>query len=869
MQELAANAPLWQELFCLYPLYLAELHQRGWLAPEESTELGLAKGTRIILACVPSLSERARQLLQASGHEVEAWLHTDELHDGPDWFDAWGRPTENWLATPADDVLGLDSADWRQRFCICGDLERMADETARAAGRAAGAVAIGACDPDMESAVAESFARYGIAAVRPRGIPFRASGWYRLLLELTRLAEILEQSGTRAADAPHLPANLVSSLLRHPIITEGLHLAEAAEAAHQSDLLMVTSLPASLGQMRKLAKPTLACALDTIAEWLSCLDSAQSLLSGLLQLAGEQTISGTADTLAEECNIAAQFTGQIDECCRQILDSGWAATLSPSAVLGLLMSAGTAAHPPHPEGALSLRGWLELPYAPEEELVLAGLHDGIIPERWPASPYLTPQVRSTLHLPGDESRAARDCYLLRSLYACRPGKVHALFTLLNARRDPLFPSSLFFRLTPQHHLARLVRHFFDRSRPCPATPQAAYDSTGWEYRKLTLPARGDELARLTQLTLPELGLANPMQGKTFSPSSLRQFLACPLRFWIAKLHGVRDEHISPTQRDLDARQIGDCMHAALEDFVRKFPSQTAFESRLTVRPDTPEQLAALVAEELDTIFTQAYERMHGQAELMPQQFQCASMRRRLAAYAPLHVQLWEEGWEAALDARGIPMLEYKVEWQLFGHALSFRIDRIDTRLRADGCREYRVIDYKTGHVDSCYKNHLEELPRPDARPDLHLLDAGLEPAVGPGRGNHAELRWKDLQLPLYTAWALDYFAGCAVNSAYIHLGRKANSARIIAWGDSAKDPDFFATRHVPANKAYPEEVEAEPLYDNALRWIRFGLDAMARGRVLASAEMLGWKAPKLNYDVFGDILKLEPLAGAFLRFGQR
>ncbi len=873
-QALAEQNPAWQGLFELYPLYCEELHRHGLLAPAEAPPLNLAAGTRIILACVPSLSERAVQLLQRSGHELELWLHTDELHEGPGWFDAWGRPEENWLATPAEDVLGLSSPDWQQRFLVCGDLERMAEETARAAGRCGGSsVAVGVCDPGMESAVAEAFAHHGVATVRPRGIPFTASGWFRLLLLLTRQAELLEETGHRAAETDYLSADCASALLRNPVLTGGLGIADAAAAAGEADELMRRSLPATLGTMVRYAPATLRAALVPLGHWLSTtLSSAEALLDGLCGLAEAQAAAPSPAALADTAAVAAAFTEQVDTACRELRESGWARDLSVRSTLSLLTSAGGFANAPHPPRALSLRGWLELAFAPEEHLVLAGLHDGIIPERRPASPYLTPQVEEALGLPRDNARAARDTYLLRSLYRCRPDRVQALFTLLNAQRDPLFPSSSFFRLTPQERLAEMVGHFFDRNRPVPATAQLPCDSTGWEYRRLHLPAAEEDVAALASMTLAQLGLKNPMEGRTFSPSTLRQFFTCPLRFWLSKLNGMSDESISPTQRDLEARDMGTYLHEALEDFVKRFPSFPAFCTTYPAAdaPDSEQQTIRLLERELDDSFTRAYERRYGRPELLPRRFQCAAMRRRLRGYARLHLQLWQEGWEAALNDAGEPMLEHEVRWEFCGHPLKFRIDRIDRRTNPEtGQPEYRVIDYKTGNVLTCYKNHLEELPHPSERPSLSLLDAELAPVVGPAVktvAKHAQLRWKDLQLPLYTAWALEHFRGCHVNSAYIRLSSTPGRVRVLAWGDSEKDPDFYAVRHVPGNARYKEAVYAEPLFDNALRWIRFGLNALAEGRCLASAEMLCWNAPEQDFDLFGDILSLGPLGSQLLRF---
>ncbi len=868
-RRLAAQNPLWQELFALYPLYLDELHRHGRRAPAEAPLMPLAPGTCIILACIPSLPERAVRLLAASPHAVEVWLHADELHQGPEWFDAWGRPTPSWLATPAEDVLVLGRQDWPQRFLVCGDLERMAAETALAAGRAQGPVAVGVCDPGMEAAVAEAFARHGMRAVRPRGVPFSATGWNRLLLTLTRQAELLEQTGREATQADGLSAELVSALLRNPVVTDGLLIEDAAALAAAADRLMRRSLPASLGMMKRLADAPLRRATDRVGDWLAgCLGSVEALLEGLTELAAMQLVEGAPAGLEEAYALAAQFTEQVDAGCRLLRESPWVSGLSVLSTLHLLASAIGPANAPHPAGALSLRGWLELSYAPEEQLVLAGLHDGIVPERWPANPYLTPPVIEALEMPRNEQRAARDAYLLRCLYACRPaGAVQAVFTLLNARRDPLFPSSCFFRLTPQKSLPAFVAHFFDRRRPCPATPQLPYDSSGWAYHRLALPTGENDIAALARLTLHELGLANPMEGRALSPSTLRQFLACPLRFWLQKLNGMRDDPISPAQRDLAPNDIGTCLHDALERFARRYPSRTDF---LAASPgDIPgrEELTERVEQELDRAFLEDFESKYGKPELLPRRFQCAAMRRRLAGFAPVQVQLWEEGWECARNEAGEPMLEYEVNETLFGHPLRFRIDRIDRRPCGAGY-EYRVIDYKTGDVTTCYRNHLETLPPPHARTDLHLLHPTLEPAVGPGKNNskHDELRWKDLQLPLYTAWAQEHFSGSLVNSAYIYLSRNPGATRLLAWGDSDKDPDFFAPRLVKRNAKYPEDVEAEPLFDNALRWIRFALDALAAGRCFVSAEMMTWEPPKESRDIFGDILEREPLARALLAF---
>ncbi len=859
-QALVAEEPLWQEISELYCCYLAELHACGLQAPEETAALPQLPGMRVILACVPSLPEQSRRQLERAGVPVEVWLHADKKqHSFPAWFDAWGRPSAKWLEVPATGLPGLSTQGWEEHYLICSDVERMAEETARAAARQGGeAVCVAVCDSSMEPAVAEAFARHGVPTVRPRGIPFTSSGWHRLLLALIHLAEHLEERELTFSQQPHLPAEAVAALLHEPILTDGLGLSGLSQFVGELDKLMVEHLPSSWAAMRHYASSSLAQVLDCLGGWLNGLDSPRTLLEALRGLAARQLVAGGG--LEESARLASNFTEQVDTQCRVLLEAPWLHELTSLDALQLLISAMHPAPAAHPEGALSLRGWLELSYAAEPCMVLAGLHDGIIPERWATHPYLTPRVRRALGIESDENKAARDACLLYSLCSCRPGRVDAVFSLLSTRRDPLFPSSLFFRLTPTEMMPALVEHFFGARRRCLTSEPATYSRKGWDYPRLALPPHVQSAADLAALSLAELNLSNPMAGKSCSPSSLRAFFECPLRFWLTKLAGLTDESVSPEQRDIESKNIGSRLHSALEHFVKRYPGLAAFRNAVPEASGAErESLVKCVEGELFRMYEEQGTSL--EAELLPRRLQHEAIRHRLTAYAALHVSLWEDGWECACDAEGVPMVEYRVLWELDGHALDFRIDRIDTRLRPDGTREYRVIDYKSGEVKSCYDKHLTVCPPSDADKDLRLPGASL-PVVtrADARGRIQEYRWADLQLPLYTAWAVEHFQGGEVSSAYMTISKKAGQTRVLTWDDD-RCP-FFS----PEGGRREAAGDVNCLYGNALAWIRFGLQNIAEGRCLVSAEMMGWEPPR--FSLFNDLLNGESMERLFLRFTQ-
>ncbi len=857
-QRLAAADARWEILFTLHRQYLDRLDGMGLADPDSSTALPPEVNTRVILACVPGLSRQVEHMLAVSPLPVEVWLACEE-HCAA-WFDAWGRPKREWLATSDRDELGLARPSWKENLIVTGDAWALAAQTTRAAARANAkgggalhAVALGVCDTELAPAIAEEFSLHGIATCRPEGIPFSATSWQRVLDAFSDLAEQTHPTaGNDGPDCNALPVAPLTELLRQPVITLGLDIPNAVQALSQLKELRALFLPDRVGFLLKKTEgyAELRQALDILLPWLRhALSSGEALLQTLLDLAEAQPIRNEAERLLAE---------SVRDTCAALLDMG-ADRLPAAKALGLASAQlGTLAVHGKREGSeLSLNGWMELLYTPADRLVIAGMHDKQLPERWPVNPLLTRTARQHLGISSDEDRAARDAYILRTILGSRqPASVTFIFSRFDLRKDPAAPSPLLFTLCPKNRLPEVVAHFFGKDDTRPCSPSPAYDMTGWHYLPLAVPDREPTLEKAAHLRLSDFGLPNPMQGKAFSPTILADFLKCPLRFWIKRVRRLTDDDASDEQETLKQNLVGNCLHRALELFVGRYPSWTSYAADHPDLDLQTDETVESVRHDLLEIFRDTYAAEYGTAPLLPQQMQRENMADRLSVYAGEHVTLWREGWHTLVDAQGKPVVEYKADWIWQGHRMKMKVDRVDECMTPEGGRRLRIIDYKSGKVEGCQKKHLAKLP--DDAPSPTVLAPDLEPPLALSKTNSKELsphRWVELQLPLYVEWARHELPPADLyEAAYICLHRAPSDTRIMVWGTSGERGLF-------------EHEQGKSLIDNAASWGKACMDMIAAGQCLASAEQLGWGAP--SYDLFGEATEHATLQDLFLPASSR
>ena len=456
--------------------------------------------------------------------------------------------------------------------------------------------------------------------------------------------------------------------------------------------------------------------------------------------------------------------------------------------------------------ALDSLGWMEVHFRPEKNLILTGLNEGTVPEGGVSDQFMPEELRETLGIDSFNRKKARDSFLLTALLHSREreGSLTVLLSRTSSRNDPLTPSSLLMRC-PEAELPHRVERLFQEISDVPAP--LPYQRGNWHLQ----PAEGWKTAEDIGAMAP--GYKNPWKerGLAFSPSVLKRFLACPMRFWIREALHMNEEEFLPDKEDMAVNELGTMLHDVLECFCREH----------AVLKDGMN--AASFQDAITEILEQTFRKQYGPSPLMPLLLQKRSMEQRLSVYAVQHLQALQEGWSCIA-------FEHQVEnWILGGFPMKFRIDRIDRH--ADG--HIRVIDYKTGAASSCEKKHLDPLGRPDALP---LLSPALHPYTKRLKnGKLAHARWKDLQLPVYVLWASETYGGHP-SAAYYALPANPMDIGISSW-DTLHDT-------MPGYE--------ECALDSACSWTVELMKLLHEGRGLITAEELGWTPP--SYDVFKDLM---------------
>lgn len=211
-----------------------------------------------------------------------------------------------------------------------------------------------------------------------------------------------------------------------------------------------------------------------------------------------------------------------------------------------------------------------------------------------------------------------------------------------------------------------------------------------------LPRAREELAGLGiapgQLPLPAGGGKEPVAGLDYyTPSAIKNYLACPRRYYYQNILGL-DVPTSP--RTL----LGLVLHRVLEGFHRRYPSLAGVPV---------EEAWAFLQELLTRAFTEA-EVVLGRGLL------AALFRQEAAAICRAYLDRELAGWEEGCLAR----VEETLDFRFGGYRLRGRLDRLD-QLPDGG---WEIIDYKTGKDRTEGQRKREFLPREGEGPqDMQLI----------------------------------------------------------------------------------------------------------------------------------------------------
>ena len=730
----ADDGARWQALAGIEAAYLDALASAGLVDPARESlraagEGDIATDLNIVLIAVPELNARQRRLLGACSGRITALVHAPaDLADG---FDELGCVIQGtWSDRPVD----LGGAPIHLVEHTRDQARRVMSILAAffAGGGAPDEITIGLGDEALQPTLQRAGAWAGAPLHAAAGEPLSQTA---PLLLLERAADWLEEP--RFA---HLAA-----LLRHPDVERVLRnrfdddeearkgvskwvgLLETYFANHLHDRFDGSWLGNADDQERlrtvwdavqSLFAP-LSGASKPLGAWCGPLIGLLSDVYGHLPATGAADRARTIDACRALAEIIASF-GDVHEALQHRVTAAEAIRIVfDEAARGAIAA---AARPRQ----IEMLGWLELHLDPAPRLVLTGFNDGGIPGSAPGDPFLPDALRAALGLACNESRAARDAYLLSAIIASRE-RVDLIVARRGELDEPLTPSRFLFQ-TNEETILRRVREL---------TAEEAADVDADAPPGLPPPgaASAFRVPRLPEKIAPP---------ESMRITEFKTFLACPYRWALQR--ALRLESIDPPREELSPLRFGNIAHQALENFGNDPDIRSSLD---------PRDITAYLDHELDRIARD----LMGPRPLPAAAVQIANLKQRLRDFARRQAQWAAEGWEIRFCeirfGTDNPM-ELDIPGQA-GMPLRGTIDRIDFNPRLG---RWRIIDYKTG----------------DAGGSPHIAHHGSD-AVPPA----AENRWQDLQLPLYhylvrRAGITD---GGEEEIGYIVLPRGSGGARFI------------------------------------------------------------------------------------------
>lgn len=713
----------WRQLGALEQIHDARLARSGLVSAPAARIAAARKPARpagvdrLIVLAVPDPQPLAVQALAEQARELAVEVVVHAPPEEAAYFDAWGRPrAEAWTRRV------LDLPDFAARVHLCADPAAQAARVAeqvRAYAGSEGRLAVGIGDADVLPPTESALRAAGVPVYNPEGRARRGEGFYHLLAALAELAR-----------APEFAA--VAGLARCPEVLAWLEAVQgggfsAARWLAGLDELHARHLPADLaaagqhaGQLRDF--PSLAGELAQLGRLRTRL--AEGRFSAGVAAVLTELFAAQPAVPAPAWADAAEAWMDIVRSCAEVEGSRPDVERADWWQLALGLFGESRQSEDKPAGAVELQGWLELAWEDAPHLVVAGLNDGRVPDAVAGDVFLPESLRVQLGLKSNETRLARDAYLLQVLAAGRAGagRLDLLYGKFSGEGEPLRPSRLLLRC------------------PDPALPERVK----FLFRAPALPGPALAWRRAWPLVLPRR--AAPAR---VSVTALKQWLRCPLRFYLRQVLGMAA--VDPAKSELDAFDFGTLCHGSLEAMARDVALRDCTE---------PERLRDFLLAD----FERQMRRRYGRELTLPLLVQQESARQRLAKAAEVQARERAAGWV-------IVDVERKFELPVDGMVIAGKIDRIE---RHEVSGAWRVLDYKTSDtaVDPA-EAHLRGLRREEEAP----------PAWACWTGEGRPRVWSDLQLPVYRRVLAAEAGGAPVHCAYFNLPKAAGETGLREWAE--------------------------------------------------------------------------------------
>ena len=694
-QLLPEDALRWESFGGLYRQYLEvlakfSLRDLNDIRFEQAENPAISAGLRrVVVASIPDLPVVVQKYLESlSGNgvavEVLAWSPEGQA----DHLDDWGRPEPNWwrdhLPRLAEESLVVENDPPSEAGILLDQAAKSVEQ----------GYAIFSAAPESSIALAAEIARRQAEAYLPEGRPLGQSEAAAILLgwESFRRYERLR--------------DLRSLLLRPSFLS--WFVAEAADdkftpdqALQAGDLLIAQSLCRTVGaaqswleyageraqhKTRGLSQRIpMETLVRTVVSLLKKPFSPEGFLMEVFEQAGP--IAAGSRPLRELSAVA--------ESLQQFADSPLLSGLAPEmqeAALQMDIDR-KRVFLPASEGVIEVQGWLEAPWSAASLKLVAGCREGALPSGTPEDAFLPDGARKTLQIACQETRFARDAYLVSCLISDRPRLLLAT-SRFRSQGEPNRPSRLLFGCADADLPARAKRLL----KPTLPAKRSLGQAVPWV---LHLPGAGRSEVEYLRVT------------------GFKGYLQCPLRFYLGNILGLSD--FNPEAREISASDYGTLIHQVLEDFG------SDATARQLVHPRK-------IADFFDAKLEEVVRRYYGAAFPPVVRVQLESMRARLHSFASEQAEARAEGWEIIATEKAITRTD-EPKLGVGPLFLTGTMDRVEVN-ESQGL--LRVLDYKT-------------FGQPHSPASTHLASKRLRPDVSSAACTYQgkDMFWKDLQLPLY------------------------------------------------------------------------------------------------------------------------
>lgn len=691
----------WEELAKFEEEFFAFLHSKGLRHHAEAVSLAKSAAAplpeEIEEIILPALSDPsyvlADVLSQFEGKvKITTLLHASEKDEKR--FDEWGRPKiESWTkeAHPIlenftdEDILSFPDALMLSNRLV-EDFPKKEDEKALPT--------LGLCDAELYTEIAATFLSAGYLLHNPERNELIVSSLGRLVSGLIE-AWNLPKAGLDFVTFANL---LKSDDILRELKEEGLIESRADELV-------------ALDKYQNERIP------NNINEGFS--PSSTALLSWLEEARKAPTLSGYLRSLLARIFSKKYFAdpraekefSEAAKCVRDMIDalesdSIKALELPKSDIVFLarrLLKAASYSLESVSSEVVKTEGWLELVWSANEKIALVGLHEGAVPDSVVGHPFLPNELRAALGLTTNETRLARDSWLLKELVDSHPAhSIRAYVSRTNGKGDICKPSRLLF-LCKDEELAKRVKNLFGETEELPLTPPR-------------------EVTEQWRLKLPE---EVPLKGGRLSSSAIDVYLSSPLVYLLKYGLGMKDKF--EEKKELDFNDFGAFVHHVLEKFALEEMS----------KGESISSSAAQIELSLKRIIEKEVERF-GDKPTINLKLQLKAAEERLLKFAALQAKWVEEGWRiegAEVPFEAVPFPDLGVSFKGY-------IDRIDYRVTPEGDKEYRLLDYKSWDDSTKASGHIKS----QAQADVEFAERLKLPLL---QKKNTKIRMLTTQLPLY------------------------------------------------------------------------------------------------------------------------